>query len=121
MTTQPDIIYTAPTATDAGRQWVTHWLRDNPGWHHAAAICRAAGQIDNEDGKRHIRRLASESPQVLSGQRGYCHLDHADVEEMSHAANWLEHQAKIMGDRAARIRRASHARLASSPLSHDKN
>ncbi len=95
----------------AAREWLVRHLRATPGWFLAADLCRAIGQPADEDGKRHIRRLASDCPQILSGQRGYCHLDHAAVDEITHAAAWLEHQAKTMGERAARLRRAGHARM----------
>jgi hypothetical protein len=57
---------------------------------------------------RDIRQLASESPNIISGQRGYKHVAHATAEEINHAANWLESQAKKMSDRAGAIRRTAH-------------
>jgi len=58
---------------------------------------------------RQLRALAAASDRIISGQRGYRHIRHATAEEVTHAANWLEHQAKEMGERAQRIRRAAHA------------
>jgi DNA adenine methylase len=61
------------------------------------------------DKKRQLRELANASDgKIISGQRGYRHIRHATLEEIEHAANWLEHQAVQMGERARSIRRLRH-------------
>jgi len=52
--------------------------------------------------------VASECENIISGQRGYKHIAHATPEEINHAANWLESQAKKMSERACAIRRNAH-------------
>jgi len=96
----------------AGREWLLQYLASRPGWHSAADLCRAHGSEPTEDGKRHLRAIASGCAELLSGQKGYRHIDHADMSEIHHAANWLESQARQMLTRAARLRRAGHRRLA---------
>ena len=60
--------------------------------------------------ERHLRAIANASDgEIISGQRGYCHIENATLDEIDHAANWLEHQAKVMGDRARAIRRRKHS------------
>ena len=53
---------------------------------------------------RTLRSLAHESKgQVISGQLGYKLTKYATSDEVSHAANWLRHQASKMSDRAFQI------------------
>jgi len=113
MTYQAELLPTKmPDATDACRGWLEYYLGGHPGWHTAAEILRAGCREVTEDNKRWVRRLANGCAAVMSGQRGYCHLRHANPDEISHAAAWLEHQAKEMAERAARLRRAGHRLLA---------
>ena len=66
-------------------------------------------------GDRMLRACASESEgRVISGQRGYCLIEEATVEDANHAAAWLERQAKAMAQRSAEIRRAMHRRVSSA-------
>ena len=67
---------------------------------------RALEQEDCND--RTIRALANASGgRIISGQRGYKAAACATCDEIAHAANWLEHQAREMTQRAAEIRRAA--------------
>ena len=66
------------------------------------------GRPSTENNKRFIRQCASQSPLVISGQKGYLHIEHATPEEVDHACNVLESQAKEMLRRAACIRSAAH-------------
>ncbi len=109
---QTDLFPPMPTATEECIAWIEYWLGEHPGWHTAAEILIAGCREATESEKRWIRRLASESDLVLSGQKGYCLMAHASAEEISHAAAWLEHQAKEMGERAARLRRQAHRVIA---------
>lgn len=62
---------------------------------------------------RELRAVASASGgRIISGQKGYCRIDEATVDEANHAASWLEHQAKAMQTRAYEIRQAMHKRSA---------
>jgi hypothetical protein len=66
---------------------------------------RALEEPDCND--RAIRAMANASGgRIISGQRGYKAASCADCDEIAHAANWLEHQAREMTQRAAEIRRA---------------
>ncbi len=54
---------------------------------------------------RTLRALANASGgRIITGQRGYKAACYATPEEITHAANWLEHQAQEM------LRRAHHIR-----------
>lgn len=58
---------------------------------------------------RHLRAVAHVSHgRVISGQRGYCLLQEATVDEARHAAAWLRHQGRAMIDRAREIEQAMH-------------
>jgi hypothetical protein len=113
MSEQPDLsLNQMPEANAQCREWLEYYLREHGGWHTAAMVLMAGCREVTESNKRWIRELASGSAWVLSGQKGYCHLRHAKPEEISHAAAWLEHQAREMGERAARLRRAGHRLIA---------
>ena len=73
------------------------------GWQTAKAL-RRHGYND-----RTLRAIASASGgQIISGQKGYALTCEASVEDVNHAANWLEHQARAMLNRSLEIRRAMH-------------
>src|SRR3990167_7819868 len=58
---------------------------------------------------RRLRALAAASQgRIISGQRGYARTDHASVEDVQHAADWLSHQGHAMIRRSIEIRRAMH-------------
>ena len=67
-------------------------------------VCFSCGSVN----EREIRSHASESSEIISGQKGYKHVACATPDEISHAANWLESQAKKMSERACAIRRRAH-------------
>lgn len=77
------------------------------GWQ-TAKVLRADGYQD-----RALRAIANASKgRIVSGQRGYCLIEEATVDEARHAASWLRHQAEAMLARAADIERAMHRRVA---------
>lgn len=59
-------------------------------------------------GEKKIRDLASASDNIISGQLGYKHTEHATIEELDHCSNWIESQGKRMVERAQRLRRRAH-------------
>ena len=80
---------------------------DGAGWQTAKQL-KADGY-----GDRTLRAIASASAgRIISGQRGYCLIESATVEDARHAAAWLRHQAAEMNARAADIERAMHRRAA---------
>lgn len=98
---QDDLFSTKPPAMS----WLERLLFDGKCWMSANDIqLTTQGRVIDRD----IRQLASECPRILSGQRGYKHIAHATPEEVNHAANWLESQAKKMSERACGIRREAH-------------
>jgi len=75
------------------------------GWQTAKQLARH-GFND-----RALRAIASASKgQIISGQKGYALTRESSVDDVNHAANWLEAQAKSMLARAYDIRRAMHQR-----------
>lgn len=106
MTTQLEL--TPPPADPTSPAWLENLLRDAGCWMTAGDIVLSTHGQTNE---RHLRELASASDWLISGQKGYLHLEHASAEEIAHAANWLESQAKKMGERAGKIRRNAHRRI----------
>lgn len=73
-------------------------------WVNARDISRSLGLSD-----RQIRNLAAASGGIVvssPGSPGYKHVRHCDPEEINAITGRLEHQAKLMGNRALEIRRA---------------
>ena len=76
-------------------------------WASAKDIASA---LDISD--RQIRHLAaSSSGQIVSspGSPGYKHVRHCDPDEIKAITGRLEHQAKLMSERACSIRKAFHS------------
>ncbi|HUS37327.1 MAG TPA: hypothetical protein VM680_18415 [Verrucomicrobiae bacterium] len=104
---QLELIETPPP--DPRVEEMIHILADQKGWITAAQLLVTAWWPITEENKRLLRDLASQSDgQIISGQRGYRHIRHATLEEIDHAANWLQHQAVEMDNRARAIRRRKH-------------
>jgi hypothetical protein len=97
---------TAPE--DANVRWLENLLCEAKDWKTAAEIAEAAsGRVSDRD----IRALASASAWIISGQKGYKHLEHSTPEESAHAKNWLISQGKLMIKRGLRIGRNAHRRI----------
>jgi len=87
-------------------------LEQSRGWMLARQILRQCGLPPDESHRRWLRGLAEQSQRVLSGQRGYCDIAHASLEELHHAAAWLESQSRKMAQRAIHLRQAAHRKIA---------
>ena len=105
--TQPELFQARqrPRAGDDERMRLERGLIVAPTWLKADYLCTMLEWSD-----RKLRAVASTSDKVISGQRGYRHIAHATMAEVSHAVNWLRHQATEMNARAMRIERAYHRR-----------
>jgi len=88
--------------------WLEKFLLEQHAWATAVQILERVNYPTTDSNKRWLRQLASASDWILSGQKGYRHLQHATTEEVQHAAAWLESQGKLMSERACRIRRNAH-------------
>jgi hypothetical protein len=106
LTTQLELAPAPPA--DPNIRWLETLLRDAHGWLTCVQIVAASGQRLTDRG---VRELASASEWIISGQRGYRHMESASPDEIHHAAGWLESQAKKMSERACAIRRNAHRRI----------
>lgn len=72
---------------------------------------RTAKQLTCIGNERTLRAIAAASNgQIISGQHGYALTSQASVEDVNHAAAWLQHQGELMIARARDIRQAMHTR-----------
>lgn len=115
MTTAPLIARREPqlglfelTPADVNVGWLEGLLRADGGWLTASEI---SGLTLGQVGDRDLRSMASASEWIITGQKGYKHIEHASPEENAHAANWLISQGKTMIKRGLRIRRNAHRRI----------
>jgi hypothetical protein len=92
----------------ANVKWLEELLKGAKAWMTARDISLTCG---GRVGDRDIRALASASEWIISGQRGYKHIEHATPEENAHASNWLISQGKHMIKRGCRIRKNAHRRM----------
>lgn len=104
---QPEL-FSAPVAPARDVAWLENFLDGGKIWFTAADILLSLGRPPSDANKRWLRELASNSGYILSGQRGYRHIRHATAEEIHHACAWMESQARLMGERAGRLRRNAH-------------
>lgn len=95
-------------AGDAEVRWLENVLKDGRDWLTAAEILGLVAKPPTEDNKRWVRSLASRSGWVISGQKGYKHIEQANTEEIDHCANMLESQARELSHRSGTIRRNAH-------------
>lgn len=95
-----------PVATGAEMDALIAYLRGRD-WTTAKTISVALRMSD-----RQIRAVASETPEILSGQKGYKLTRLCTAEEARHAVAWLRSQARQMIGRSIRIAKLFH-RLAS--------
>lgn len=108
--TQPTLNFTASRHAPAPLATLVSFLSDNPGWHTARQLAAALELSD-----RRVRQLAEFSCGLIvsgPGTPGYQHASHCTTEEISHAADTLMSQAKLMIRRAIRIRRNAHRIIA---------
>ena len=94
---------------DPNVAWLESYLQEHREWMTAKQILVVAGKEGRDE--RWVRALAQESAWVISGQKGYKHLDHATGEDVCRFVEWMESQAKKMIGRAERMRRNAHSVL----------
>lgn len=92
-------------------QWLENLLAGAGTWMLASDILLSIGWPVNDANKRWVRQLASQSMEIISGQKGYLHTTAASAEEVNHSANWLISQGKEMIKRGLAQRKAAHAIL----------
>jgi hypothetical protein len=106
---QTELPLAPATLPDAALPTILAVLDQEMTWLTAAQLLLKIGDTPTESNKRKLRELASASNgKIISGQKGYRHIRHADVDEILHARNWLIHQAKAMSDRASEILHQYH-------------
>ncbi|HSM84593.1 MAG TPA: hypothetical protein VLT16_00520 [Candidatus Limnocylindrales bacterium] len=84
-------------------RWLERYLQASGTWLAAQYL---ADLVQKDD--RWIRALAAASDWVISGQKGYKHIEHATAAEVEHFVNSMESQAKKMFGRAERMRKNMH-------------
>jgi hypothetical protein len=89
-----------PELKDVG--WLQDTLKQAGTWMTADEIL-ATLQIAGETHKRWLRSLATESEWLISGQKGYLHLENATLDEVNHFAAAMRSQAKLMDERAGKL------------------
>lgn len=105
---QLELSLNAPTPADlADVAHLASWLyTSGDRWINAKEISASLGLTD-----RQIRHLATSSGGIIvssPGSPGYKHVRHCDPEEIKTITSRLEHQAKLMAQRACSIRSAFH-------------
>ena len=88
-----------PSADDVA--WLEGLLLRRRDWIKAREIL--AGRQDMDD--RVLRSIANQSPNIITGNRGYRHIATGTQEEALHCANRIRSQAVGMFKRQATIRR----------------
>jgi len=88
--------------------WLENLLKGAACWMSARDIELTTRGVA---GDREIRKLASASEKIVSGDRGYKHIEHATTDEIDHCSNRLVSQGKKMIRRGIAIRRNGHALL----------
>lgn len=85
-------------------------------WVHAALILDHWQVPETEHNKRFIRALAAAAePDIISGQRGYKHIDHATRDEVMHFAASMRSQMSKMDTRVSAVLRRFHRGRPAAP------
>ena len=105
MSQQPELQLNATPPTDANVLWLESLFLGARCWMTAKDIILTVnGAVLDRD----VRELASASPKIISGQKGYKHVEYSTPEEIKHCSNWLISQGKKMIKRGIGIRRHAH-------------
>ena len=110
MTQPAQLEFTDPPrhAADADVAWLEKLLQGAACWMTAGDIMQTVvGRLNDRD----VRALAEQTDRVISGQKGYKHIEHGSPEEIAHSANRLISQGKKMIKRGIGQRRAAHGRI----------
>jgi hypothetical protein len=105
---QPELQFSRPKVTASMVEQMEQLLIDSPEpWVFASTISSKLQLGTGEAGKRIVRELASQSGgRIISGQRGYCYVQRASIEEVEHSSANLVSQAQVLIIRARDQRRA---------------
>lgn len=93
-------------APSGALEWLEKHLFESAGWLTAEMICQASGERVTD---RQVRACASASDAVISGARGYRHVEKATPEEIRHFIRDMESRAGELQRRAVATRRRAHA------------
>lgn len=105
---------TSPDVSEADVLVLVYQLH-GAGWVTARHLLARLQRLRPEWTDRTLRAIAAGSKgRIIGGQRGYCLIEHASVEDANHAAARLQHQGELMIARANEIRRAMHKRTAAA-------
>jgi hypothetical protein len=110
-TIQPDLFAQPGHSAEADVAWFEKLLQGGQVWMTAEDILLSLQRPADEKNKRKLRELANKSHWIISGQKGYRHVEHCTIEEINRCANTLESQAFEMSQRAGRLRRAAHRKI----------
>jgi hypothetical protein len=117
---QPDLFTPVPRhPVNADVAWLENLLAGAKCWMTASDIMLTVGCLPRGDSgalrgrlnDRDVRALASETTRIISGQKGYKHIENATPEEIAHSANRLISQGKWMIRRGIGQRKAAHQRI----------
>jgi hypothetical protein len=97
-----------PPPESANVQWLEGILRERRDWLTAAELLGLVHKPPTDSNKRQLRILANASNCLITGQRGFKHVEHSTPEEIEHFTNWMRHQAREMAERAERVRKKAH-------------
>ena len=114
--TQPSLFASkAPRVSDREIAWMLAVL-DGCGWVKAWQLkFDSLYQGSRSVSDRTLRAIAAASQgRIISGQKGYARTDQASVEDVNHAAAWLQHQGEAMIRRAKEIQQVLNGRLVRS-------
>ena len=100
-------LFAAPPS-EASVLWLERYLKECQDWMRAEQLAVLQNK-EGEEGRRWVRAVAEGSGWVISGQKGYKHVENATAEEINHFVNWMERQGKKMIARAERLKRNAHA------------
>jgi hypothetical protein len=106
---QPELGLFKASEDDPNVLWLEKYLKECGEWVTAAGLVLRAGRALSDDNRRWVRALAEASDRIISGQKGYKHLERATAEEVRHFVNWMESQGRKMIGRAERLKRNAHA------------
>lgn len=107
MTEQLELKVFKAEVGDPNVNFLIEHLRTCADWKTAKALHITTGWDE-----RQVRMYAEASDgYIISGQKGYKHIDHATAEEIHHTTAWMESQAKKMAERAQTIRRRAHQQI----------
>ena len=109
---EPHLIDTKPEVDPEEIAGLENFLLANPGWWSSSRLLAARGIVPDQNNRKELTHIAEWCDRIISGQEGYCHINHASADEIKHFLNGLDSRSRKLAERRLRVSKAAHQKIA---------